>query len=251
MVLLAALLVTAGLGVALAIVFARVNPAKLSDYAGCRGWCEGKLAHCGGPYPTRVPEQPVNAYTNLIYAAAGVWVALSLGTAPAFVFGLALVVLCVGSALYHGLSTRWAGRFDVGSMYAVFSALAVFAIGRSFAVNPGWTAAAMLVLGAAMGLLGYLIRGWYAEGVNLKIAIFLIVPYLLAAELIVVHRATAGLHFTWGSFVLFGAAMGAWQLDRHCVFPLKSWGHGLWHLLTGLASLLLFLAVYRLTGGPA
>jgi hypothetical protein len=48
MVLLAARLVTAALGVALAMAFAKVDSDELSDCAGCRGWCEGKLAaHCG------------------------------------------------------------------------------------------------------------------------------------------------------------------------------------------------------------
>lgn len=245
--LLIALGVAVAIGAVLRLVFGRIDPATVGDYAGCRGWCEGDLAGCGGPHPTRVPEQPVNTYTNLVYAAAGVALALETGGSPAWVFALGMVVLCVGSSLYHGLSTRWAGRFDVGAMYGVFSALAAYALCRALAVPAGWTALAMLLLGLATGTLGSFLRGWYSEGVNLKIAIFLIVPYLLAVERVVVHGATAGVHLVWSSFALFACAMAAWQLDRRCAFPLERWGHGLWHLLTGTGITLLFAAVQRVT----
>lgn len=239
---LIALAVAGVTGLVLWGAFRRIEPGGIEDYAGCRGWCEAELAGCGGPHPTRVPEQPVNTYTNLAYAAAGLLVALELRGPPAVVFALAMAVLCVGSALYHGLSTRWAGRFDVGSMYAVFSSIAVFAICRVLSVPEGWTAAAMLALGAATGFLGFLLRSWYAKSVALKIAIFLIVPYLLAVERIVVHGREGVLHLTWGSFALFATAMAAWQLDRRCAFPLERWGHGLWHLLTAVAIAMLFFA---------
>lgn len=236
----------AAIGLVLWGFFRRVDPSRVTDYAGCRGWCEAELADCGGPHPTRVPEQPVNTYTNLAYAAAGVWVALEIGSPPAGLFAVAMVLLCVGSSLYHGVATRGYGRFDVGAMYAVFSSLAVFAFCRALALSGGWTVAAMLVLGAVTGLLGFVLRSWYAEGVALKVAIFLIVPYLLAAERIVVHDAAAALAPAAGSFALFAAAMTAWQLDRRCLFPLRRWGHGLWHLLTAAATALLFLGVDRM-----
>lgn len=243
---LIAVALSAGIGVVLWRAFQRTDPASVHDYAGCKGWCEAELAQCGGPHPSQVPEQPVNTYTNLIYAAAGVAVAVEFRLPSAYVFALAMVVLCVGSALYHGLSTRWAGRLDVGGMYGVFSSLAVFAIGRSLGIAEEWTALAMLLVGSAAGLLGFFLRRWYSEDVNWKIAIFLIVPYLLAVERIVAHGVSDGLHLTWGSFALFAAAMGAWQLDRRCAFPLERWGHGLWHLLTGPAIAMLYVAIDRL-----
>lgn len=233
----------AAIGLLLRLHFRRLDPSDVEDYAGCRGWCEAELEGCGGPHPVRVPEQPVNTYTNLMYAAAGAWVALRLGHPPAWVFALAMTVLCVGSSLYHGLSTRGAGRFDVGAIYALFSTVAVFAICRALSVPVGWTVASMLVLGATMGFLGFLLPGWYVEGVELKVALLLVVPYLLVAERVVVHDASAALDPAWISFALFGAAMVAWQLDKRCLFPLKRWGHGLWHLLTAVGAAALFVAV--------
>lgn len=242
--LLWAALVSAALAIALGLWFRRVDPASVEGYAGCRGWCEGHLNGCGGEHPARVPEQPVNAYTNLIYAAVGVYVALELATPEARVFLLTMLVLCVGSALYHGLSTYRTGRFDVGGMYAVFSALALYAIAMTTGVPPGWTPWVMLAGAALFGLGGFFFRAWYRDSVNWKIAIFLVVVYLVLAERIATHAESDALLPTLVSFGLFALAMLAWQLDRRCKFPLLRWGHGLWHLLTGAAIGTLHYAIH-------
>ena len=44
------------------------------------------------------------------------------------------------------------------------------------------------------------------------------------------------------SLILFALAFIFWNLDKKRVFPIKRWGHGLWHLLTGAAIALLFYA---------
>jgi predicted membrane channel-forming protein YqfA (hemolysin III family) len=46
-----------------------------------------------------------------------------------------------------------------------------------------------------------------------------------------------------GSFVSFGIAYIIWNMDVARTFPLKRWGHGIWHILTALASALLFDAI--------
>ena len=48
------------------------------------------------------------------------------------------------------------------------------------------------------------------------------------------------------SFILFVLAFLAWNLDKWRLFPLKRWGHGLWHILAGVAMSILFYAIYRL-----
>ena len=242
---LIALIVAGLIGLALYVYFRGRTPALVQGYAGCRSWCEGHLNGCGGAHPTRVPEQPVNTYTNLIYAAAGVFLALDLRTGPAFVFALAMVILCVASSLYHALSTYKTGRFDVGGMYTVFSALAVYALCVATDVPPGWTTFVMFAVPAILGLVGAFVKAWYRENVNWKIAIFLIVAYLVLVERIVTHNKGGAILFTVLSFGLFTIAIASWLLDKQCKFPLQRWGHGVWHLLTGVAIGMLFIAIDR------
>ena len=230
------------IGILLWLYFRRIDPATVNGYV-CKGWCESQMTGCTATstHPTRVPEQPVNTYTNLMYAAAGVVVFLQQGTEPSFVLVVAMVFLCIGSAAYHGLSTRRSGRLDVAGMYVVFGGLAGYAIAMALGASVQLSAIVMLAVGVAAGTAGYLVKGWYREGVNYKIAIFLIVPYLLLVEDIIVHGHTGLILPTVLSFGLFAIAMLAWILDKRCV--LHNWGHGIWHLLTGAAIAVLFTAI--------
>ncbi len=242
-----ALLVALAFGLILFVYLRRINPATVGVYKS-RDWCEAQLAGSldpGRTHPSRVPEQPVNTYSNLVYAAVGVFVALELATLPAFVFSLTMVVLCWGSSLYHALSTVRTGRFDVAGMYVVYSGLAVYAISMATGVPDWWIAVAMVVITSLFGLGGYFIRGWYHDNVNWKIAIFLIVPYLLVIERIVTHGQSDAILPVTVSFGLFAIAMISWIFDKTCRFPIRTWGHGVWHLFTGVATGMLFIAVYN------
>ncbi len=242
-----ALLVALAFGLILFLYLRRINPTAVGVYKP-RDWCEAQLAGSldpGRTYPSRVPEQPVNTYSNLMYAAVGVFLALELGTLPAFIFSLTMVVLCWGSSLYHALSTFRTGRFDVAGMYVVYSGLAVYAISMATGVPDGWTAIAMVVITSLFGLGGYFIRDWYRNNVNWKIAIFLIVPYLLVVERIVTHGRTDAILPVTVSFALFAVAMISWIVDKKCRFPIRTWGHGVWHLFTGVATGMLFIAVHN------
>lgn len=232
------------IGLLLWLYFRRIDPASLQGYV-CKDWCEARLTGCDNTstHPTRVPEQPVNTYTNLMYAAAGVVVLFEFQTPPAFVLAALMLFLCLGSAAYHGLSTRHAGRLDVGAMYTVFAGLAAYAICAALGASLERSAIIMLGVGVTAGALGYLVKGWYREGVNYKIAIFLIVPYLLLVESIVAHGETGLILPTALSFGLFALAMLSWILDRWPLCKLRNWGHGIWHLLTGVAIALLFTAI--------
>ena len=111
------------MGFALSVIFKKIEPANVSEYRKCvGGWWEEELNHCDSGL-IRVPQQPVNTYTNLAYLAVGLFLMFQLNTLSTYVFSLTLLYLCVGSALYHALSTRWAGRLDVSAIYAVFSAV--------------------------------------------------------------------------------------------------------------------------------
>ena len=141
------------IGIALIITFYRVRPSKLQPaYEKCSGeFFEARVNACESGVAF-IPQQPVNAYTNIAYAIGAVFVALYFaeGSPTGFVFMFAMIALCIGSALYHGLSTKWGGHLDVIGIYWVFGALMFLALGTLFGWDKEFTAMTMLVRGTAV-----------------------------------------------------------------------------------------------------
>jgi predicted membrane channel-forming protein YqfA (hemolysin III family) len=224
-------------------VFQYLEPEKVSaDYHPCRGgWHEAYLNHCEAGL-LRIPQQPVNTYTNLAYLAAGLFTHLALGTGPSLVFAVGMIYLCVGSTLYHAVSTGWAGMLDVTGIYVVFSSLAVFA--AATLVGGGSSPLTTGLMFLVAGLAAYLLSKRFRRQMNVVIGIFLAVTYALS----LLHMGLGGSWARWplliASLALFALAFLAWHLDRVQSFPLPRWGHGLWHLLTATASALLFFTIH-------
>ena len=228
LVLLCAALVVIIVGVA----FWRVDPNRLPHVLTCSGgWAEAKLRGCDrGPTHTGFPVEPRNAYSNVSYLLAGlavVWA--SGGRFSAAVLALALVSLGLGSALYHGLKTPWAVQMDRAGMYAVFAALAIYALAP---VHPaiGW----VMLGGAVAAAVGF---AWVRPGdLNERMGLLLLVVslrgFLLGSPLY------AGL-----ALLMFAAAFTAWTLDKNRPPKLGPWGHAIWHVGTAGAVGLMYRAV--------
>jgi predicted membrane channel-forming protein YqfA (hemolysin III family) len=226
---------------ALREVFKSLDPAKISDYRACKGgWWEGELNQCAQGL-LLVPQQPVNTYTNLAYAAAGSFLIFNLNTLPAYVLFLTLLYLCAGSALYHATSTRWGGSLDVSGIYAVISALGAYALFTLVGLEDLPVAFIMFVFAA---LIGYLWRYKYKGDMRVKIGILLLVVYAFVIWNMLKKHISLADGFLIASLVLFLLGFIAWNLDKWRVFPLKRWGHGLWHLLTAAAFGILFYVIH-------
>ena len=196
----------------------------------CRGgWHEAKLRGCQDGYTsTGIPVEPVNTYSNLAYLAAG-WVAFrSVGGGPAMVFGSAMVFLCFGSALYHGVKTRWSARWDHGGMYAVVGGLGFYVM----AAGHTWETWIMLVGAVLSGAL----LAWLLDG-NLMARIGLLMA-LISVGVMTRGDATLG----WYSLGFFALAMVVWLVDKK-TGVLGRFGHGFWHLSTAVALAIMFAAV--------
>lgn len=224
------------------VVFGRIDPRHVGDYHRCLGeWHESELEQCGLGL-LRVPQQPVNTYSNLAYLFAGVFVGVHADTPPSYVFAFTMLVLCAGSSLYHALSTKWAGLLDVVAIYVVYSALAVYALANLFG-SPSWlTALAMGVLAAA--------AAWFLSKTQLNrsmrgvIAVFLGGAYVMTLIRMAMTGDWSPWPFVAASFGTFALGFLAWSLDLKRRFPLPRWGHGVWHVLTAAASGLIFHAVH-------
>lgn len=106
------------------------TPALLTDVKACRGnWAEARLRHCEGELAvTGIPVEPFNTFSNLAYIAAAWVVWQTFPGLPAVVLAASLVLLGIGSSMYHGTKAMWAAKMDHAGMYAVFGSLAIYCV---------------------------------------------------------------------------------------------------------------------------
>lgn len=228
-------------GISLKVIFKSLPPTSIGGYKKCKGgWWEAELNQCAAGL-LMVPQQPINTYSNLAYVAGGAFLIFYLNTLPAYIFSLALLYLSVGSSLYHATSTRWAGSLDVSGIYAVFSALTVYAASTHTKFNDSVVAIAMFVVAFVAGfLLRYKFRGSMA----IKVGIFLVITYAILIVNILRANLPLANGYLISSLALFVVAFLVWTLDKKRLFPLNRWGHGLWHIFTGAAITILFYGIH-------
>ncbi len=92
-------------------------------------------------------------------------------------------------------------------------------------------------------LLAFLLRYKYRGLMAVKIGIFLVLTYLCVW---LNNGRTLNDGNLIASFILFVLAFLAWNLDKWRLFPLKRCGHGLWHILAGVAIAILFYVIHLL-----
>lgn len=226
-------------------IFAELEPADITDYRGCDGWAEAELHGCRNGL-LYIPQQPISTYSSLAYLIAGLAVAVGVNTPASFVFMFTMAYLCIGSMLYHGLASRWAGHLDDSAMYATFAGLASYAMF-------GWFYGVVGVMLPVAVFAGYLLQYVRPGDQNRRIGILLGVTYLVVTLWNVIEFDLASVQFLIASAAAFALAYGTWLLGRmrHALdgpwwshlLIFKRWGHGFWHVFTATAIALLFLAV--------
>ncbi len=229
--------------IALYKVFQRINPANVTEYLRCQGeFWESELNNCSTGLD-RVPQQPVNTYTNVLYLTGGLLVMFEFNTLPTFVFSLAALFLCIASALFHALSNYWSAKLDVSAMYAIFTALVVYAATTFFVIGDPLVALIMFIVAVIMG---YLLT--YVFSVNFIFGVPIIA--LLVFGLLIFNRSQQGLpiiNVNWVvSLVLLLVGIVTFLFDKWRIFPIPRWGHGFWHILTAIAIPLLFYSIYSI-----
>lgn len=175
------------------------------------------------------PIGPRNTYSNVAYAlAAGGVVAWGSGDIR-WVMAAALLLLALGSALYHGYKTIWANDLDWAGMYAT---LTVLVVNGMFPNAPG------LALGAAS--IGIVLVALFAFHTHFDAHMAILLA--VAAGATMVTRPPERTLEVVGSLCCFVVAYGVWQLDKQRHPAIGRWGHAVWHVLTAAAMMILFLA---------
>lgn len=139
-----------------------------------------------------------------------------------------MVFLCFGSALYHGVKTRWSARWDHGGMYAVVAGLGFYVM----AAGHPWETWIML----AGTVLSGVCLAWLLDG-NLIARMGLLMA-LISVGVMTRGNAVLG----WYSLGFFALAIAVWLVDKKKKV-LGRFGHGLWHLFTAVALAIMFAAV--------
>ena len=210
---------------ALIVTFSEIEPKDVPylPRAGCE-WYEGRLNGCAGL--TAVPHQPFNTYSTVTFAIAGTFSAFHFAgnSSIGLVFMLSMIVLCIGSALFHGVPTRWSGHVDVIATYFVYSALLVLALARVLppagilaGLRP-YTAELMLLVGMLGSVVLRMLFRQSAQAVMVKLAVLLALTYGCAVYLLMRPDPTPpgpGWTALLGSLVVFSVAFLLHRIDFH------------------------------------
>ena len=257
---------------ALIVTFSEIRPQDVPylPRAGCE-WYEGRLNGCAGL--TAIPHQPFNTYSTVTFAIAGTFSAFHFAgnSSIGLVFMLSMIVLCIGSALFHGVPTRWSGHVDVTATYFVYSALLVLALARALppagilaGLRP-YAAELMLLVGMLGSVVLRMLFRQSAQAVMAKVAVLLGPTYGCAVYLLLRTDRMAhgpGWLALSGSLVLFGVAFLLHRIDFHKsssegeredsadagsrdTRPALIWKtlHALWHVLAAVGTSALFYAL--------
>jgi hypothetical protein len=251
---LLALAVTAALGglLVVGVVQSRAGLAELRAAT-----CLPDTCFCEAVRPDGL-AQPVNALTSLAYVLLGVWAVAGGVRTPDHrptarlmtAVGAVLVLLGVGSFTYHATLTFVGQVLDVQGMYLLGVLLLVGALLRRGLVSP--RAAPWLYLVAVSLLL--VVQVAWPDSRRVLFGLVLLPGVVLEAlpsTTGAAWRSPAMLPFRVGLGLLV-LAYAAWVLDALGVAcrpfsPLQ--GHGLWHVLTAVAAVLV-VAHYARTPRP-
>lgn len=197
--------------------------------------------------------EPANALSNIAFLAAAValWRIMAAvqardgRTIPAEARLLPILVLLVGigSALFHMLATRWAGLLD-SLFILLFCCVFFYAFLRQALSVPGWAA---LLTSIAFGFISYAFPKLFAPGtLNGSVGYLPYLAVLLAMTLSLIWRgAPAGRVFGLG-VVVFGVSLTLRTVDLDVCPRFPAGTHFVWHLLN--AYLLCLVSSALLTG---
>ena len=193
--------------------------------------------------------EPVNALTNLVFVAAGLWGVYEVRRNAAGTFAEVLawwvVAIGIGSAIFHTFATSLTIWFDILPIAGFTLVYTLFNL-RRFAGMP-WGKAIIVFVAfyAAVGVITALVPAWLREATNGSTGYL---PPFLALVFFGALVVRSGSPAGWYNIVaacIFVCSVTFRMIDPLVCgsFPLGT--HFLWHVLNGLMLGLLLAAVAR------
>ena len=196
----------------------------------------------------RLIREPQNTWSNLAFVICGAWLATASTLKVSRLAGGALIVVGIGSFLYHASASTTFRTLDVGSMYGLFFILVCLAAaslcGRILRLTENYPAL-ILACAGLFALVLTLSRRFELFGFKpLSIASATAVTTLLlfGSGLAVILRQRTGWLKGLTALALFAVAAicqmgdrpGGWLCDPNHVIQ----AHAIWHVLSAVALLL-------------
>jgi hypothetical protein len=240
----------------------------LADAFSWDGWrqasCMPGHCFCEQVAPGLV-RQPANALSSLAFVAVGSWVfwrsnrdrEIGRSAGPfahrpihSILFGIACILIGIGSAFYHA-SLTFAGQFvDVFGMYLIATFVLLYALGRGRTIPAGTAARAYAALNAVLALFLYFIPGTrrYLFGLLIVAAIWMEISARRRSDSVIEGR-----WFTRAASLL-GVGFVIWILDitgAVCRPESLLQGHAVWHVLGACSAACIYLYYRSEVSAPA
>ncbi len=199
--------------------------------------------------------EPVNTWTNLLFILGGLVFIFKaqpltinsnkLNSSVIFprLYGFAMIFLGMGSFFYHASQTFVGQWFDVFGMYLVSMFYISYNFYRSGRLNEKTFLSFYFVSCLLLGLIIYYFpesRRWLF-GVSIAFTLF---QSLWIQKR---FRSIINQKYLMGAATFYVIAQTVWVLDKNRIWcDPYAWmnGHGIWHLFTGVAAVLIYFYFY-------
>ena len=187
-------------------------------------------------------RQPINAYSNIAFIMAGVWIFMQLkkGWSPLHLFALASIMIGITSFLFHASMTFFFQFFDVSSMNMLILICTSFNMGRLKIISDKQMTIVYLGLLALSMVLMYILQGKSGE--------YIFTFWVLATAGSELYLKSKGQVSQYKYFYLacgtLALAFTIWVGD------VKGWwcdpdnhyfqGHAIWHVMNAFAIVFLY-----------
>ena len=181
--------------------------------------------------------EPLNLFSNLVFILAGLWAVREMRRHDADGFAVALgwgvVVVGVGSALFHSFANWLTAAADVLPIASLTLAYTLYVLRRLLGMSWPRAIATFVAFYAVAGLITYMVPDWLRIASNGSTGYLPAVLALLFLGAILLARGNSAGWYNFAAAATFAAAVTFRMIDPIVCESLPIGTHFLWHVLNG------------------